>query len=268
MPPARPEPRTSTINLLDSIEETRAENTNQFMIEFTFLDKILGTQPRNADVMRAWLESKHLPAEIIEDQVSRMDPGEKIDDATERAWTTFFSDDHGPWIGTYQVEALFRELLTSRGITVEKRGSKQTYQHLLEVWACDENGTVYEGGEGARLHFWRDGAPVPVPDGHVEKTAHVQTAQGERSVIKRHDYVENAKVRFLLVVPANMAHGRASAVIDEKTIALLLAHAGGDGLGCSRSQGFGQFKVTRFDQLTQNRWSKPAPKKGANDVAE
>ena len=247
-----------TSSLLHMVEMAYAEGTNRYIVEFQFLDRVLGTQPKSKDVMVGWLRGKHVPDDIIAQQAAAMgapaDALDKVDEATERAWTGFFTDEKGPWIGCYQVEAMFRELLSSLGFTVERRGSKQTLQHLFDVWACDALGLAGEGVDAARLHFLRPEGVVSAPDGWIEMTAHVQTPMGPRSIVKRHDYIAGARIRFLLIVPALIAEARASAVIDDEVLARCLAHAGGDGLGCSRSQGFGQFKVVRFDKLTDNAW--------------
>jgi hypothetical protein len=241
-------------SLLSSLSSARESSTNQYLLEFTFTDKVLGTQPKSAERMRAFLESRHTPEEIIQKQLAQLDVEQRIEEESERMWTTFFLDEHGPWIGTYQCKAMFKELLSSLGVTVEKRGSKQTHQHLFSIWACDSKGVIYPGAEGGRLHLWRNGVLLTDPDGAVDLTAHVQTPQGPRSIIKRHDYIEGASIRFLIVLPAAMPEARSTAVLDDAVLAKLLVFATGDGLGCSRSQGFGTFEVTRFDKLTDVPW--------------
>lgn len=249
-----------TVDLMSLVAKTIEEERNYYFVELRFRDKVLGTQPKSREVMKKWLESKHVAAEIIEEQMAKLSPEQNIEEETQMAWTGFFTDERGPWIGTYQVKAMFREMLTTLGITVEKRGSKQTYQHLMEILACDVNRGMLKGPASSRLYLWREGQVVSEPDGSEERTGHVVTPQGPRSILKKHDYIAQASLRFLVSVPARMAEGRSTSVLGDREVARCLAHGGGDGIGCSRSQGFGTFDVVVLDRITDNPFVKRAPK--------
>lgn len=255
-------------NLLGLIE---AQKRDRYLVTIEFIDRVLGGQPKSEEVMRKWLEGKltreakaaekrgqpfpdeEQRQEIIDIQASNMagqSVDEIIDAGEDRAWTGFPMDEEGPWLGNYQVEACIRDILTSLGITVNKRGLKQTKQHLTQVWACDEAGDILLGAQGRRLRFYKNGELVRAPEGYVEMTAHVMTAQGPRAVLKRHDYIERASVSFLLTTArkSDMAK-REGAHLGEKDIAKVLSYMTGNGLGCSRSQGYGKFTVTAFAKL-------------------
>jgi len=198
-----------------------------------------------------------------------MPPAENIAEGTDAAWCTFKTDEKGPYLGTYQVNASIRDMMTTLGIHVTKRGTNQTRQHLTNVYACDEHGKVPKGPEQDKIRFFRDGEIVPCVDGYVEATAHVMTAQGPRSILKRNDYIIEASVRFLITVPARMPDARKNAVVDDETIALIFAHAGGNGLGASRSQVHGRYEVTRLERISDNPWILKAPKgKKATDTED
>ena len=271
-----------SISLLDKINEVGEDCINKFVIELEFRDDVLGGIPRTEKLIRQFLESKlkreakdaekkglQPPTaahkeELIQSYLQRMFGAETIEETieeeTQRMWTTFFQDAKGPYLGTYQVKAMLREMLSCLGIFMEKRGSKNQFQHLLSVHACDDEGNIYgtqngsDSEEALRLHFYRDGKVLSDVDGFVDKTAHVITAQGPRSVLKRHDKVEKAKIRFAWILPARLPKNKEKAVIVDEEIAKILRFAGDDGLGCSRSQGHGSFTVTRCDKLTDNPW--------------
>ncbi len=263
--------KKTELSLLDKVRNATHDNKDGYLITIRFLDKVLGTQPRSEEIMRNWLESKLakesikaaktgavIPTEaqrkeITEIQVANMAPksaDEVLDEGEDKAWTGFFTDDDGIWMGTYQVKACLRDCLTSLGITVAKRGSKQTMQHLMDIWACDAGGNILPNEKGQRLRFHRNGKYVKAADDHVEMTAHVMTAQGPRSVIKRHDYVQQAELTFLLTtVRKDLLSKRETAHLGEKEIVKVLSFMQGNALGCSRSQGFGKFEVVGLAKL-------------------
>jgi len=270
-------------SLLGAVEAASTTHRNLYDVEIQFINKILGTQPKSDSVMEAWLKSKKTPDEIVEAQVARSRDGlttdelegqvdDEIETAKQGAWTGFFHNQHGPYIGTYQVKAMLRELVSSLGITVAQRGSKQTLQHLFSVVALDPaTGEPLPGEASEQLNFYRlddKGEPVIVSavDGFDENTAHVRTPAGSRSVIKRHDYVKGARLRFRVGVVAKLPHARKSAAITDDNLAVIFAHAGDDSLGAGRSQLYGRFEVVRLDKLTDNPHSlaKPGRAKGGS----
>jgi hypothetical protein len=239
-------------DLTAQITKQQGELRDSYFVHIRFLDKVLGTQPRSEEIMRKWLESKHLDQEIIDKQVAALGPDNAIDEEEDRAWTTFQADEFGIFIGTYQVKAMIKELLSSLGITVSKRGSKQTLQHLFEVAACNEAGDMLQGDQKHRLRMFRDGEQIGRPDDYVELTAHVRTPQGDRSVIKRHDYVLQADLYFRINVPKkDVLKGREKAHIGPAEIVKVMAFGENDAIGCSRSQGYGKFKVVQLLQMEE-----------------
>ena len=72
--------------------------------------------------------------EIIQRHLEKMftpSLDEAMEAEEDKAHTTFFHDEIGPWVGVYQINACFRDVFTSLGYSVKKRGSLQTFQHLL-----------------------------------------------------------------------------------------------------------------------------------------
>lgn len=307
-------------DMLFGVAEAEKDHANFFLVEVSFEDKVLGTQPKTPEALLGFLktqllreeiaklrkENKSLSAQQARDQAAENIKGrvaemyaeharqlglpeempteekpskgrkkkgkevvkvaedvgdsdgapDSVEEKIALARTTFFADENGPWLGTYQMKACLRDIMSSIGMTVEKKGTKQTHQHLLSVLACDEDGNVLPGDQVLRLHFIREDEYVEKPDGHVEMTAHVRTPQGEKSIIKQHDFIEKASLRFLIKLPARISDSRRAAVIDEEDLSVILMHTQGNGLGCSRSQGYGTFRVTKFVMLTDNPWTK------------
>jgi len=264
-----------SIDLVKNINVISDLSENKYLVELEFNEDVLGTQPRTEKLMRAWIESKlnreakvaekkglkppseERREELINRHLERLfgkGVEETIDDESKRMHTTFFRDEEGPYLGHYQIKAMIREMLSCLGIFVQKRGSKQTFQHLLSVRSCDEYGNIYKGKKGLRLHFYRHGKRIQEVDGFVDKCAHVMTAQGPRSILKRHDKMGVSRIRFALTVPSNLSKGRSTAILNDEIIQKIFFHAQNDGIGCSRSQGHGSFRLIRLERVTDNRW--------------
>lgn len=290
-----------TTSLLGTMHALASDHLNRYLVGVEFDAKLLGGQPRaksileasvsaqltreNEQASKAGLPLPHKPEEIqaiIDSHKARMadrliddqDP-EVPHEAIETAWTTFYHDDKGrPYIGNHQVKAALREMASSTGLTQSKRGSKQTVQHLQAVWGCDPSGEIPEGEGRLRIYLWRESdgpnrlAIVPKVDGFVELTGNVQTPQGPRNIIKRHDYVEKARAFFVIEMAARLFQSRDSAALSDEDVATLLLHAQANALGACRSQGYGTFRVVQLDKLTDNPAIVRTPKKGKSKSAD
>jgi len=275
-------------DLISKSRESLAVMRNTYFVELEFVEDILGGQPKDEKTMRNFVEAKlnreaveaekkglkpptqGRKEELVERHLERMfgasSVDETIDEESDRSWTTFFIDEEGPWMGVYQVNAGFREMLSCLGITVAKRGSKQTFQHLMNIKSCDANGKEYEGDKRLRIHFYRNGELLTDVDDYVTKTASVSTPMGKRSIIKNHDRVLHATARFLVHVPANLPKTRSTAILRDKEIVDIFTHMQSDGLGSNRSQGHGTFVLKRLERLTNNPWIQGGKAPDAKDV--
>ena len=65
-----------------------------------------------------------------------------------------------------------------------------------------------------------------------------------------------------------MPKSRATAVLRDAEIVNMLSHAQNDGLGACRSQGYGKFKITKLERLTNVRWvvGEDKPDKGKTKI--
>jgi hypothetical protein len=281
-----------TTNLMNRLSEIADKSVNKYLVFIEFNEDVLGTQPKTKELMRKFVETKlnreareaekkglvppsdERRLELLNRHLERMfgaaSVDETIDDEVEQAHTTFFHDDEGPYIGNYQMKACIRDMLTTLGISVAKRGSKQTFQHQMGVRSCDEHGNIYPGEKGLRLHFYRNGQVVDKVDDWIEKTAHVMTAQGPRSIIKRHDRVLNATLRFVITTQANAPKNRSTALIKDDEVLRIMIGAQNNGLGCSRSQGHGTFEVINLERITNIPWLQggKAPDGNVDGVAQ
>jgi len=279
------------VNLTNRVAESRKQNRNLYLCEIEFVEDILGAQPKTEKLLRGWLEAKlnreareaarkgQTPPseerleELIQSHLERLfskPMDETIEEEEEYAHTTFFFDEIGPYLGDYAVNACFREMLVCLGITSspKKRGSKQTFQHLMLARACHPDGTLVEGDKTSHLHFYRDGQCLKEVDGFMEMTGNVSNAQGKMSIIKRHDFIEGARLRFVIDIQANLESSRSKTVLGDEEVIAVLSAAQTNGLGACRGMSHGRFKLVHLERLTNNPYIKGTKPPGMGEKEE
>lgn len=199
-----------------------------------FRNRVCGGTPKNPDLLKGWIAATTEHNDATTDQQVNEARAALLEPTEEKSWNGFRGDElHGLYLEARQVKALFRECATMLRVTLEKRGSKQIFQHGFEIKGA-LNPTHPE-----RLYLG-----TKEPTASAEGPIHVDTAQGPRSAIKRVDYVENAMVTFEIWVLAT--DSGESRHIGEKELTRMLKFGQENGLGSDRSQGHGKFDVTAF----------------------
>jgi CRISPR/Cas system CSM-associated protein Csm3 (group 7 of RAMP superfamily) len=132
-----------------------------------------------------------------------------------------------------------RECGSILGIFQKKRGSKQIYQHGMEIKGLENEFRIY-------INDCED----PLRE---EKPIHVDTPQGKRNALKRTDhFIEGATLEFRIWIlktdPSETRH------IGEKDTKLMLTLAQENGLGANRSQGSGKFEVIELEADPDNEY--------------
>jgi hypothetical protein len=207
---------------------------DRYLVKITLRDKICGGTPKNPDLIKDWIKAgtgfddEQTVAQTKEAQDAL------IEETTEKSWNGFPGDlEAGLFIWSRQVKALFKECASMLRITVDKRGSKQIFQHAFEIKGLDKADRIY--------------LRTSKPTGFDEGPIHVQTAQGPRTALKRVDYVERPTLSFMVWVLAT--HTAETRHVGEKDIRKMLLFGQENGLGADRSQGRGKFDVVGFEPL-------------------
>jgi len=208
-------------------------------IEFT--KPVVGAIPKNEKVIEAWVKSRHekkgSDPKYLKQLIEKIRQEVQADEDVEKCWTTFKRDEEGIYIEDRNIKAMLREAATTLE-SFKGKGStarKQTFQHGLFV-------------KPPRIHFYRDGEIIREPEDTQERAIHVMTAMGPRSALKREDVVlPGAQLEFEIwvVVP----NGSAAAHITEEMLRDWLTLGQEIGLGGSRSQQFGKFRVLEFRKI-------------------
>lgn len=210
----------------------------RYGVKIEFTDRVVGALPKNPEIIAAWVNSR------IEDQEKAKSMTKKIakevdaDAEAEKKWVSFKIDSKGIYLDDRNFKAMLREAANTIRVFSKEGGygKRQLFQHGLFV-------------EPARIYFMKDGKILKQPDGQQERTIHVMTAMGKRDTIKREDFIDQAQMEFVvkIVVP----YGLKNAPIGKAELTDMLELSSDIGLGGSRSQSFGKFKILSVQEIKE-----------------
>jgi len=213
-----------------------------FDVELEFRNRIVGGVPKSPDTMKSWLKTRtglegdNLAA-IVTRTATEMGRDTLTDDEEtqllEAAWQGFKQTPEGPYVESRQVKAMLKE-------------AANVVKKILNV--ANMKARVAE-----RVFVYPDIIQMGVAEvsGTDERPIHVMTARGPRTSLKRFDYVDRPRLLFSLKVLDEVL-----VTLDKKRLTpatylpVLLEYGGENGMGADRSQGNGQFDVTRFEVKT------------------
>jgi hypothetical protein len=196
---------------------------------------LAGGTPTDPHVAEGWLKTKlgvdrddlirEMVAEVMVERGVTADEATKIVDVNKHL-NGFRRDEHGLYIEGRQLKAALKEA-ASVAVAAGKlngRGWGKTNKGLLSYLA--EHVFVVE----ERLHLG-----VAEPTGINQRFVHTFRGSG----IQYEEYVEDAKVAFTVVADHDFS---------EKEWATIWLTGENQGLGASRSQGYGRYQVTRWEK--------------------
>lgn len=208
-------------------------------VKLKFRDFIYGGIPKDPELINAWIEAKgemtppdkkllnaeeSLEEKLSVMQLSEKEAGELIKEE-ERVWCGFRRDEkHGLYIRDFMIKANLKEAGTRSRLTFDNRGLKPDLQTALFIYPRE-------------ISLGRKD-----PDGYVDIAGHVRTMQGERSILKRCDYVKQAEIGFYIKYITK-------GVVNLEMLEILFELGGEIGLGSVRSMEEGKFDVLELKQI-------------------
>lgn len=197
--------------------------------------RIAGGTPTDPHVAEGWLKTKLGidKDDLIREQVAQVmvERGATADEATEvvnanKHLNGFKRDDSGLYIEGRQLKAALKEAC-SIAVAAGKltgRGWGKTNKGLLSYFA--EHAFITED----KLHLG-----VTEPTGIAQRFVHTFRGSG----IQYEEYVDDAKIDFTCITDHDFT---------PKEWAAIWTAGEQNGLGASRSQGYGRYEVTRWDK--------------------
>jgi hypothetical protein len=218
--------------------------------------RIAGGVPVNANVAEGWLRTKlgELSADVIRDQVAETMAklGISVEEATEKV------------NANRHLNSFYREIerldengdpelddegnpLPPRGLYVEGRQIKAMLKEAVSVavaagkltprgWGTTNKGILSFVAEHVVVDDTVVFLGVQEPTATVQRFVHTFRGNG----IQYEDVVDNAVLNFTVLTDWEF---------DERTWAMIFLTGEEQGIGASRSQSFGRFRVTRFDRV-------------------
>jgi hypothetical protein len=225
----------------------------RYQVECQFLDKVMGGVPQKPDLIAGWIRSKmglgpdsdaelasivrqtllDLGVETPENATLEeiMAASEKV--GAERHGNTFKRDEQGLYLESRQLKAGLKEAVAVLFSGDRWGKTRKGPKNALAEWVFVE---------GQRIHLGRT-----EPDGTWTQHGVVPGPQGARSTLTQYDYVEKARIRFVIRSIIDPSEHKERITADQwKMILLYLQDSG---FGALRSQSHGQFKVVGFDRL-------------------
>jgi hypothetical protein len=190
---------------------------NQYKIELTFTEPLLGTVPLNREIYADYIASRI-------DGINAMDEVETIEEATEKGTTGFHRQDGTPAVYDYAVKGMFKD---AAGMLRRVPGTASV---KLTAYKKIIDGLVFVT---PRL------IPLTVAGelGILERPLRAQTAQGERVSLARS---EMAPVGSVLAFTVQVL----GKDVTEETLREWLDYGSLRGMGQWRNGGYGRYSYT------------------------
>jgi len=229
---------------LKEVRTTSEKLYVKYEVEEQFRDKVYGGIPKSEEMIVPWLVGRGVPKPVAEELAvsislgikskgERQEEVEELEPEVSKAWTGFLSDDEGLYVEARQVKASLKEAANILYRTPAYKRQLLGYRQVI-------NHGVFVHPDKIRL--MKDGEVVKRPDGWDESPIHVMGPRGERTALKRQDYVRNATIIYQIWVTGGL--------LSEHLLKTMLTLNQEQGRGASRSQGAGTFDVKRFQKLT------------------
>lgn len=215
-----------------------------YEVEATFREKIMGGVPMRRNVIEGWIkagtgiedveERRRLMLKTLIEMGVDVHEGmsdEEIDAAAEKMAEShtngFKRDETGLYIEGRQIKAMLKESVNILYAGDRWGKTRKGPRSFVAERLFPQDERIYLGRKQA--------------DDVALVVGHVSDAAGKRSTLAYHEYVERAVITFRLEMLRDE--------LTQQQWREIFLHAERNGLGALRSQGHGQFRVTRFERV-------------------
>lgn len=240
-------------DIVGIFDDSDSELFVRYRVEIAFTDKLMGGVPQKPDLIAGWLRSKmglgpnsdaelaamvrqtlldlgvETPENASLDEI--IEASEKI--GAEKHGNTFKVDEHGLFIETRQIKAGIKEAANVLFAGDRWGKTRKGPKNAVAEW-------IFIEGQRAHLGKMR-------PDGSWTQHGVVSGPSGSRSTLTQYDYVERARLSFVIKSILDLGTGKERVTAEQWR--QVLTYMQSSGLGALRSQSHGQFKVTEFSRL-------------------
>jgi len=199
----------------------------RYLVELQVEGKFAAALPKTQDEIEKMLENR-MPMKPPENAITINELADKVTvevGATEQemGWATFKRNGDGIYYEGRCVRGHIKDCAT------------QIAKFYPDI-------SAFKAKISNKVYVETDAIPLgkSEPDGYEQRFIQVMTRQGPRSAYKFIDYVESPKITFILRILDD-------GVISEKMLTDIFEYGGTHGLGQERSQGWGRYKLVKFE---------------------
>lgn len=200
--------------------------------------RLVGGTPSDPKIIEGWLKTKTMAKDdilrqmVAETMVERggIAVEEAIEAVAEKSINGFKRDDFGLYIEGRQVKAAIKEA-TSIARATDKLPSRFGTTKMGALRVATEHVFVVED----RIHLGRQ-----IADGVQQRFVHATGPSGPRTGIQYEEFCEDVKLEF---------HVKTDYEFSDKEWAMIWLTGQEQGLGASRSQGFGRYTVEVWERV-------------------
>lgn len=224
---------------------------NKFKVDLKFTGKVMGGIPKDEKMIKSWLEAGRMKDVRFEKETGKGEDlrtleeiqKECIDNAMieedakeDKVWVGFLADENGVYAREHQLKAHMKDC----------SNQIKDFKALGKVKGISKNGKVTALKskvankvyiESEINYFTRDGKPITEVDGCHEHGIRIMTLQGERSALKRNDYIEKPDLSFVLKVLDD-------GVITIEALKYIFDYGSVHGMFSERAHGYGKYDYT------------------------
>lgn len=211
--------------------------------------RIIGGIPTDPRLIEGWLKA-NMPEAVEAERAALAattlaEVHNKVEEESKASWTTFKRNEAGNLVfESRQLKAAFKETANILREVLQKQEKKADRKE----GASGKDKSRFTGlraklaerlfveGDKLELLDATTQKPLSKPTGTEERPIHVMTAQGERTALKKYDFVSNVLVQFSV-------RWLDDGVMDDELLGALLEFMSWNGIGADRSQGEGMFEV-------------------------
>lgn len=195
-------------------------------VQIELLEDQLGTVPKSKEVYTKYIATKVMP-----DQAEQEAEDIK-EDLENSGWTTFMQDEEGLFILNYMVNGFLRNAGNCLKEQLKIKQLKSKLENFVFITP-------------RKIRFSRNGVILKECEGTLERPLRAMTAQGPRVTLAKSDIIKaGACLDFNVIIL-----GHKEITVD--TIKELFDYGELVGLGQFRNGSYGQFKVNRFEEVTE-----------------
>lgn len=190
-------------------------------VVLTLTEPMLGTVPKNPEVYKTYIATKAREQAAGDEEVATV----PVSETEKSGWTGFHQDADGIFVYDYMIRGFLKAAATALKDQMKLTAQRSKIDQFVFV-------------RPRKIHFLRDGQPIKIVDGVVERPLRAQTMQGPRVTLTRSDYMAAGTMVSFDIEIIQSAKG-----VSVEQVKELFEYGKYSGLGQFRNGSYGRFEA-------------------------